>query len=229
MPRKKRRFNKLFEQLRANGGTPTGTGRVAEFHKYITGQKKITQTNKIPVEGRELYAIGLIPFALSATTNDPSERYQATISAYSLAGLDSRANLDEEDLGINRIEGGEQVNSNYYPALIKAKFDAGSVGVNENKKSGITEEEYRYEYGRTFSFPFGRTTQAVDAEDGTAETSIANVDELDVYRFAQNRLGAATNAANVPRSVSYEAEVFKTASKGQALTATSTIPSVSVN
>ena len=229
MPRRKQRFNKLFEQLRANGGTPTGTGRVAEFHKFLTGINKVTQQNKIPVEARELYTIGLIPFALSATANTPEERYQATISAYSLAGLSNRANLTEAELGINRIVGGEKNSPNYFPALIRAKFNASGTTVNENKTSGITKQNYRYEYGRTFSFPFGRTTQATDAEDGSAETSVANVDELDVFRFAQNQLNASTNAANVPKSISYEAEVFKTDNKGQALYASTTIPAVTVS
>ena len=229
MPRKRQRYKNLLRELKASGANPDPNSRSGNFLKFLTGQNKITQTNKIPVEARQLYAVGLIPFALSATADTPEERYLGTISAYSLKGLADRANLTEAKLGINEVVGGEQISQGYFPALIRAKFASNSAGVVENKVSGITKEEYRYDYGRTFSFPFGRTTNAVDAEDGSAETSVADVDELDVYRFALNDLGAAANENDRPSSVSYEPEVFKTDAKGTAYTATTTIPAISVS
>jgi|GEM_PF-2574262 len=229
MPRKNRRFNRLFRELRGTGSGNPEDGRTGEFLKFLKGQNKIVQQNKIPPEARELFKISLYPFALTPETTDPNNRYEANISAYSLNGLSDRAKgLSEAKLGINRIVGGERNDTGYFPALMRATFNASGSTVNENKVSGITKEPYRYEYGRTFSFPFGRTTTATDAKTGANETVMKDVDELDVYRFCLNDIKTPTNENEVPRSVSYEAEVFKTENNGKALKATTTIPSISV-
>lgn len=228
MPRRKQRFNKLFNELRGTGGTPTGTGRTAEFFKYLTGQKQLTQDNPIPVEARKVYEIALLPFALSAPDNTVSNRYKATMSVYSVLGLTQRANADEDDFGIYRIVGGEQENENYFPALLKAKYDASGSQVEENRVSDITGESYRYKYGRTFSFPFGRTVTAVDAEDGTQETNVDDADELDVLRTLQNKLKAGEDTQEV-KTLSYEAEVFKDDAGGTPLVANATLPAINVS
>ena len=228
MPRKKQRFNKLFDELRGIGGTPTGTGRTTEFFKYLTGQKKLTQDNKVPPEARKLYEIALLPFALSADSETPENRYTANISAYSLAGLTSRANANEDDFGIYRKVGGEQEDQNYFPALLKAKYDSTGSTVNESKESGITGETYRYKYGRTFSFPFGRTTEAIDAADGTAETVVDDADELDVLTTLQDKLKSGTGTQEV-QTLSYEPEVFKNASTGTPFETGDTVTGIDVS
>lgn len=230
MPRRKRRFSRLFRELKGAGTGNPEDGRTGEFLKFLKGVNKIKQENKIPPEARELFKVGLYPFALTPSGATPDQRYEANISVYSLNGLNDRAKgLSEAKLGINRIVGGERNNANYYPAIMRATFDASGSTLNENKISGITKEAYRYEYGRTFSFPFGRTTNVTDANDGSAETVLKDVDELDVYRFCLNDIKARTNDNEIPRSVSYEAEVFKTDSDGKALEAATTIPSISVS
>lgn len=229
MPRRKQRFSRLLENLRNNGGTPTGTGPLKEFHDYLVGVNKVTQQNKIPVEGRQLYEVGLIPFAVTPTGTTPDQRYIGTISAYSYKGLTNRAAIDVDDLGINFIAGGEQNNSDYYPALVKTKFDASSSTLLPEKTSAITGRKYPYKYGRTFSFPFGRTTSTTtDAQSGATETNINEVDELDVYRSVQTKLEVGTGTAK-PLSISYEPEVFKTDSDGQALTATTNVGAFTVS
>ncbi|MGD1920406.1 MAG: hypothetical protein ACFCAD_16905 [Pleurocapsa sp.] len=134
--------------------------------------------------------------------------------------------LSEAKLGINRIVGGERSNSNYYPALLKASFSRSGAAVQENKVSGITKETYKYTPKRPFSFPFGRTTSVTDAGDGSAKTVLKDVDELDVYRFCLNDIKSPTNEDNVPSSVSYEAEVFKTDSADKALETGTTVPTI---
>lgn len=219
MPRRKGRYSKLLASLRESGVPSAGTTgeekRLQGFYKYIIGDSKIEQNNKIPAEARKLFKIGLIPFAVSAASTAVTERYIAYMSAYSLKGLKDRTpNTLEAQLGIFKEEGGEIENSNYYPALIRASFSTTSAGVVEKKVSAVTKQAYRYDYKRTFSFPFGRSAVVEDAETGTAETTVANVDEIDVFRFVANNLKANTTAANVPTSISYEPEVFKTRATG---------------
>lgn len=228
MPRKRQRFNKLFDQLKAAGNSPADDSRTGNFLKYLTGQKKVTQTNKVPPEARALYEIALFPFALSASDTTAPNRYKTNISLYSLQGLATRANADQADFGIQRIVGGEQENENYYPALLKAKYDSAGSTVNENKESGITGETYRYKYGRTFSFPFGRTLTATDAKEGTPESTIDDADELDVLKTLQDKLKAGTNT-QAPQTLSYEAEVFKNDASGVPLETGTTLPGVDVS
>lgn len=93
---------------------------------------------------------------------------------------------------------------------------------NENKVSGITNNVYKYTPRRTFSFPFGRTLSAVDAETGDAETSIANVDEIDVLQVLQRALLAGGSPApqtppsedNRALSVSYVPEEYQSPRSG---------------
>lgn len=213
MPRKKQRFSKLFEQLRANGGVPSGTGKLNEFHKYLIGTNKVTQDNKIPPEARKLFSVGIIPFSLTPTGETPDQRYVASMSAYSIKGLEARANANEADLGIYKIEGGESVNASFYPALIKASYNASSSAAKPEKVSQITGEKYPYKYARTFSFPFGRVAKAEDAKTGVAGTNIKDADPLDVFRDVQAKLKAGTDA-QLPKSISYEPELFRTESNG---------------
>ncbi len=229
MPRKKQRFSRLLRELKGTGTGNPESGRTKAFLDYLKGVNKVTQTNKVPDAGRELFEIALYPFALTPSGSTPDQRYKASISVYSLNGLSSRATgINEEKLGINRIAGGERENADYYPALMRASFSRGGASTQENKISGITKEPYKYVPKRTFSFPFGRTTSVTDAGDGTNETVLKDVDELDVYRFNLNDIKAPSNADNIPSSVSYEAEVFKTDGGGKALETSTQIPTVNV-
>jgi hypothetical protein len=237
MPRKSRgRYAKLLENLRGAGAVPpAATGdeeevRLYKFHQFLIGKSKIKQTNKIPENGRKLYQVGLLPFSISATTATPADHYVGYISTYSLAGLKDRGgNLTEAKLGINLIVGGEQEDSNYYPALVRASFPTTSAGVVPAKVSAVTGTKYKYDYKRTFSFPFGRTSVSVkDAKTGTADTLIDDADAMDVYRSAVDALKSNSTDTNVPTTVSYDPEVFKTKTKGEAYKTGTNLPAIAV-
>lgn len=221
MPRRRQRYSKLFEKLRAQGGTaPTGTdSEVTGFYDYLLGKSgsKIKQDNAIPGEARQRYKIALIPFGLSATTNDVVNRNIAYISAYSLkAVLGTRVNATKADLGIFSSDQGGEDNPSYYPALLRASYSRSGATTNPSKTSAVTGQTYSYTPTRTFSLPFGRTTQATDAKTKTAETNLAEVDEIDVAKSVIDKLKAATNEDDRPKSVSYDPEIFKLASAGEA-------------
>lgn len=230
MARRKQRYSKLLEKLRAQGGSaPTGAdGELVGFYNYLLGatNSKIKHPNAIPGEARKRYKISLIPFGLSATDNTVENRNIAYISAYSLkAVLSTRVNVNKNDLGIFNSEDGGTDNPSYFPALLRASFSRSGATTDPNKISAVTGQPYSYTPKRTFSLPFGRTTTATDAKTKTAETSLAEVDEIDVAQSLITKLGEATNVDDRPTSVSYEPELFKIASAGEddttaALTAT---------
>ncbi len=230
MPRRRRRYSQLEYMLKkSNGNIPT-SGPLGEYYKYKTGQKELVQSNPIPAEARELFLVGVIPFAVAASGSLATERYLTTMSAYSLVGLQTRSNIPEANFGIYKVEGGEQVNPVYYPALLKVKYAKSGEQVEPNRPSQITGDKYNYLYGRTFSFPFGRTTTGViDAETGTAETSIVDVQELDVLRSLKTQLAAGTGTRE-PISFSYEPEDLGDATRGyQKYEAGTTLPSIDVS
>lgn len=227
MPRRRSRFKRLRAQLRAVGGVPSGEGETTNFYKYVIGQNKLEMANAIDGESRKLLNIALIPFANSSTTDAATERYLAQISSYSWKGILTRSPLDYADFGIYLPDGGYNVNPNYYPALIRATYSKSGATTNDNKVSDITGNKYSYTPKRSFSFPFGRAQGYQDAKTKTAETSIANVDELDASSTLLKWLKAGgknnppnPSPANVAESVSYEAEVFKPASSNGDATAT---------
>ena len=238
MPRRRRgRFSKLNEQLKAVGGAPSGTGAVSEYFKYRTGQKQFTVPNALSGVARELYDIALIPFATSPAGITAANRYRYGMTAYSYNGLVSRTgNLNLIDFGVYTIESGEQDNDEFYPALLRASYTRSGATANPNKTSNITGRTYNYTPKRTFSFPVGRTLSVYDAETGTAETAIADVDELDVVKTLTGWLKAGkkdTDTATIDEdnkafTVSYEPEKFNAPATNQAAPATA-IPSVTVS
>ena len=218
MPRRRRgRFSKLNEQLQAVGGVPSGTGAVSEYFKYRTGQKQFTVPNALSGAAREIYDVALIPFAVTPNSTTAANRYRYGMTAYSYNGLVGRTgNLTLADFGVYTIVSGEQDNDEFYPALLKASYTKTGATNNPNKPSGITGRTYSYTPRRTFSFPVGRTLSVYDAKEGTPETAIAEVDELDVVKTLVGWLKAGkkdTDTATIGEnnkaiSVSYEPEKF---------------------
>lgn len=214
MARRRQRYSRLFDKLRAQGGqVPTGTGEIAGFYDFLLGKEgsKIVQTNKIPAEARKRYKVGLIPFGVSATDTTVENRYIGYISAYSLKALKStRVNANENDFGhFPSDEGGEEEN-NYFPALLKATYSRSGAVTDPDKISAVTGQPYSYTPKRTFSFPFGRTTtNTSDAKTGATETTLNNVDELDVLKSLTEKLKAGTSDASKPSSISYDPELFR--------------------
>ncbi len=235
--RRRGRFSKLNEKLRGVGGVPSGTGETSEYFKYLTGQKKLTIPNAIDGVAREIYDVAVIPFAISPSGTTAANRFKTGMTAYSYNGLIGRTgNLDLIDFGIYRIESGEQVNDNYYPALLRASYTKSGATTNSNKVSGITGKSYSYTPRRTFSFPVGRTVSVYDAETGTAETVIGEVDELDVVKTLVSWLKAGkkdTDTATISEdqkavSIAYEPEKYAAARSNEAAP-TSAISGVTVN
>ena len=238
MPRRRRgRFSRLNEKLRGVGGVPTGTGETSEYFQYLTGQKEITIPNAIDGAARDLIDIALIPFAVTPTGVTAANRYKHGITAYSYNGLRTRTgNLALADFGVYTIETGEQVNNNYYPALLRASYSRSGATANPDKRSQITNKRYSYTPKRNFSFPVGRTLSVYDAETGAAETAIAEVDELDVVKTLVGWLKAGkkdTDTATIAEnqkamSVSYDPEKYAPASTNDAAP-DAEIPGVVVN
>ena len=219
MARKNQRYKKLMEQLKASGINPEAGSRTSNFLRYITGQTKLKQTNTIEAEARERYLVALHPFAISATGDTPADRYEAYMSAYSIKGLQSRAVVDFDDLGVNLVVGGEKGNPLYFPALLCAKYSSTKDTTVTDRTSDITGESYKYKYGRTFSFPFGRTTTNTDSADsGAAITVLDDADELDVLESLKGKITAGQDDSKKPESLSYEPEEFRTAPIAKTLT-----------
>lgn len=226
MPRRKgARFSKLFEKLRGTGGNPPTTGPTGEFYKYLTGVNKITMPNAIPAAARELVDVGVIPFATTPNGTTAGNRYLVGMTAYSYNGLRTRAkNFALADFGIYIKESGEKDNDNYFPALLRCSYSRSGATTNPNKVSAITKEPYSYTPRRTFAFPVGRTIAVYDAEEGTAETAINEVDEFDVVKTLTGWLKAGkkdTSTATVDDkdkaiSVSYDPEKFAPARSNEA-------------
>lgn len=238
MPRRRKgRFSKLNEKLRGVGGVPTGTGETSEYFQYLTGQKEITVPNAIDGEARDLVDIALIPFAITPSGTTAPNRYKHGITAYSYNGLLTRTgNLAVSDFGIYTIESGEQVNNNYYPALLRSSYSRSGATAQPEKRSQITNKKYNYLPKRNFSFPVGRTTAVSDAVTGATETNIQDVDELDVVRALVGWVKAGKKDADTATiaedqkamSVSYDPEKYAPSSTNDAAPATA-IPGVSVN
>ena len=216
MPRRRQRYSNLLAKLRDEGGSAPSPGdddegRVYNFYKFLLGasSNKITQTNKMPDEGRKRFKVGLYPFAVTPATTDATSRYIGYISAYSLLGLKTRVSGTEAMFGHNPSDEGGEVNDAYYPALFKVSYSKSGAATIDNKTSAITKDTYKYVPKRTFSIPFGRaTTSITDSQTGAAETQISNVDELDSLKSITEEVKKGTGDS-APLGISYDPEVFK--------------------
>lgn len=226
MPRKRSRYGRLLRELKTTGGNPTAGTELDNFLKYLTGVNKLQIINKPNPDELKRYNVAIHPFAIEGDDATANGRYKVGITAYSYAGI-SASGLSNNDLGIFFIEGGEEENNDFYPALIKPSFKASGYTGNANKVSAVTGNEYNYVPTRTFSIPFGRTTQAEDAKDGTATNNITASDELDVMRHLKTTIQAGTASASL-KSISYEPEFFNEVSGAKDAAAASDIPAATV-
>ncbi len=226
MPRKRYRYAALDKKLRDSEGNIPAGSKLDNFLKFRTGVNKITINNK-PNEGdRKRYGMALHPFAIAGNDATANGRYKVGITSYSYTAINS-IGLNDSDVGIFFIQGGEEEDVNFYPALIKPSLKAGSYTANANKRSAVTGEVYNYVPTRTFSIPFGRTTQAADALDGTPTNNIAASEELDVLRHLKTQIESGPQSASL-KSIGYEPEVFKDVSRAKdALNATD-IPAATI-
>lgn len=207
MARKRSRYARLLRELKTTNGQPTADSELAKFVDFLTGKTKLTVANKLPEGYKDRFNLTVLPFAVTPTGDTASQRYKTPITRYSYAGLKNKVNLANNIFGIGFVADGNQEDGNFFPALIKPSYTS-SQGSNPNKTSAVTGKQYNYQRTRTFSIPFGRTTQAVDAATGAAETNITDVDELDVLRSVRTAISSATNKDDLI-SMSYDAELFR--------------------
>ena len=226
MTRKRSRYGRLLKELKTTGGNPTAGTELDNFLKYLTGQNKLQIVNKPEDNALKRYNVAIHPFAVEGDDATAAGRMKVGITAYSYAGINA-SGLSNNDCGIFFIEGAEEEDSDFYPALIRPSFKAGGYTGNANKVSAVTGKTYNYEPTRTFSIPFGRNTQANDAKDGSSTANITASDELDVMRHLKSEIASGSAAASL-KSISYEPEFFNEVSRAKDAAAASDIPSTSI-
>jgi hypothetical protein len=207
MPRRRQRFAALERQFRESGGQAAAGSRLAGYIDFKTGKTRIKVNKVLTAEQRKRFGYAVLPFGLTVSaTPDPFERYAAAITAYSNAGRRDLG-LSDNECGFENISEATTQDDNFYPALIRCFIPTGNTVTTPI--SAITKKEYRRRAGRSVSIPFGRTiTNVVDAKTGTSESTLNNVDQLDVRKGLAKKAmtGTGTNKA---LSVSFEPEVFK--------------------
>ncbi|MBW4568042.1 MAG: hypothetical protein KME31_08465 [Tolypothrix carrinoi HA7290-LM1] len=209
MPRRRQRFSDLERQFRESGGVAAPGSRLAGYIDFKKGTNKIEVNKKLTAAERKRYGFAILPFGVTPEATTP-KRYAAAITAYSNASR-STLDLDNNKLGYENIDAGTEQAGNFYPALLRVFVKSGTI--DESKKSGVTQKNYRRIGGTTYSYPFGRTTTGVsDAETGTAETAVTNVDEEDVRKALTTYL-KGLGAEKKVGSVSYDPEVFRSKSQ----------------
>ncbi|MGK7914734.1 MAG: hypothetical protein AB4038_04200 [Prochloraceae cyanobacterium] len=226
MSRRRNRYAKLHKRLRDTKGNIPPNSDLEKFRDHLFGLSPVQIVNKPNQGDLKRYNLGIHPFAIEGDDATANGRYKVGITAYSFAGINA-SGLSNNDLGIFFIEGGEEENNDYYPALIKPSFKAGGYTGNPNKVSAVTGKTYNYEPTRTFSIPFGRTTQAEDAKDGSATGNITASDELDVMRHLKTTIQAGSASAAL-KSISYEPEFFNEVSRAKDAAQVNDIPNATV-
>ena len=237
MPRRRSRFSSLRRRLRDAGGVPSTSAPtdLQEYYKYATGQNSIKVDRAISGASRERLKLSLIPFAVTPDTTPADGALLVFMTTYSYKGLLTRADGAGglNAFGLSTDTSTADSEDEFFPALIRASYTRSGASQISDKESGVTKKKYKYTPRRNFSFPFGRTTTSVkDAKKDTAETTISDVDELDVAKTLVNNLkngstDGSVNSADNKRaiSVSYEPELYKPATEGKAAPAASAIDS----
>ena len=202
MPRRRQRFSDLERQFRESGGVAAPGSRLAGYIAFKKGENQIEISKKLTAAERKRYGFAVIPFGVSPSGTTP-KRYAAPITVYSNTQR-TALGLTNAKLGYADIDAGTEQAENFYPALLRVFVK--SSDVKTSAKSAVTQKKYSRTPGATYSFPFGRTTSGVeDAQTGTADATLAEVDEEDVRKSLSAFVRTKTNVA----SVSYEPEVFK--------------------
>jgi hypothetical protein len=212
MPRRRQRFSDLERQFKESGGVAAPGSRLAGYIAFKKGENKIEVKKKLTAAERKRYGFAILPFSVTPEATTP-KRYAAAITAYSnssRSGLEISNNM----LGYENINAATKQAGNFYPALLRVFVKSGTI--DETKKSGVTQQNYRRIEGATYTYPFGRTiTATVDKETGATESTLNEVDAEDVRNALSThltRLGADKKVG----SISYEPEVFRTGVKALA-------------
>ncbi|NET91527.1 MAG: hypothetical protein F6K45_26200 [Kamptonema sp. SIO1D9] len=171
MPRHRRRFNKLFEQLRAVEGTPPADGKLGKFVDYLQGTRSITIKNNVPENARTKAGISLIPFMKKEPSADTDDvRYQASITAFAVQK--TALNFMTDALtGIKNTDAANQTDSGYYPAI--ARISVPRTGTPTARTSAVTGISYtpKKEYS-THGYPFGRAPASLAEDETERRTAI---------------------------------------------------------
>lgn len=186
MPRKTKRFGKLIEKYRENGGGATGDGKMAKFGEWLTGKTKIDVKRRPSALLMKRGLCKIIPFGVTPEASvTPADYYLTAITGQAraiYAGLGG----DNTVFGLticttNNDSAGASDDGRFYPALARVTVAAGNATLQE-ETSKVTGVKYKRILTRSGSIPFGRNvaSETKDAKKGTAESQIGNVDERDV-------------------------------------------------
>ena len=140
MPRKRSRYGRLLRELKTTGGSPTAGTELDNFLKYLTGQNTLQILNKPDADDLKRYNVAIHPFAVEGDDATSAGRMKVGITAYSYTGINA-SGLSNNDCGIFFIEGGEEEDSNFYPAL--AWFKKSQFKVTKHQKSSHLFDDYK--------------------------------------------------------------------------------------
>lgn len=212
MPRRRQRFSQLTRALK-EGGAPEAGSRAAGYLAWLQGQRSINVRNEVPATGKDRIAISVIPFGASAGTGAVIDRFETTITEYSLSGIKFLGTIPVTQTGIPLAgvllaAAGNETEPDFYPALFKVSVYRGT-GATTQVTSGITGKPYKTREKRTFALPFGRTTTAKEGKTGATQTDLDKVDELEVFKSLRDAVRGATTEDKKPRSISYDPELYR--------------------
>lgn len=196
MARRKRRFSRLNEMYRAaRGEVENAAPELKNYGDFLKGVRKIKQTQVVSSADRRRYGVAIVPFNVYISgTPDATDRLIASITKYSNDGRKSTAvGLSDADLGYESIDESTGDNPAFYPALIRFFVKTSAGTAPGSKVSDITGTPYTRFAGKSFSVPFGRTSDTTQAEEEVRKSIVV-------------KLRASASVTGI----SYEPELFRT-------------------
>lgn len=190
MPRKTRRFGKLIDAYRKNGGAAAADSDLGKFGNWLTGKNKIDVKRRPSAALMKRQRVKVIPFGITpdGTAPTPPDYFLTAMTGQARA-IFTAIGEDNSVFGLDIVStvadaAGASTDESYYPALARIFVTPSGADVISTDISAVTGRSYKTVKGRSGSIPFGRGTasEVKDAKKGTAETSIGNVDELDVAK-----------------------------------------------
>lgn len=186
MPRRQKRFGKLYKAYREAGGVADPATRLGKFKEWATGKVKIDVTRRPDAAMMKRQLCKVIPFGVTpGSTATPADYYLTAITGQARA-IYTGLGGDNTVFGLeictsNNDSSGASDDGRFYPALARLFVHAANATV-DSETSKVTGDRYKRKKGRAGSIPFGRNTatETKDAKTGAQEASIGNADERDV-------------------------------------------------
>lgn len=207
MPRTRQRFSRLNAELKASLGTAAAGTRAADYLNFLKGTNRIRITRKLTGDARARFSVGIVPFGLTPGATPRAFQASMTYQAENIRAMFNTA-ANDNAYGIRAFDNTTETDALYYPALVKI-FVTVLNATSTPETSGIlkTQGTYRSFKGRSGSIPFGRTVSSTtDAETGTVESALGDVDEEDVKRSLAADLKGAREATYKVKGISFVSE-----------------------